>query len=86
VLWARVNSNGSIAAQSGVSEVDHGSGPYDVTFSRDITACAILVSPLTSSAITANVSGGPSHQVARVTLRSSLSTLESAFSIAAFCS
>lgn len=86
VLWARVNSNGSIAAQSGVSDVDHGSGPYDITFSRDIAACAILVSPLTSSAITASVSSGPSQQVARVTLRSDVSTVESAFSIAAFCS
>ena len=44
VLFAEVNSNGTLANSSGggVTTVSHGSGNYDVDFARNIAACTAV--------------------------------------------
>lgn len=47
VLWARVAANGTIVGQKGVTSVAAaGSGTYVVTFSIDVSTCALTVAPI----------------------------------------
>jgi hypothetical protein len=53
VLFAEVNSSGTLADSSGggVTTVSHGSGNYDVDFARNVAACTAVatVGPSTGS-------------------------------------
>ncbi len=44
VLFAEVNTNGTLASSSGggVTTVSHGSGNYDVDFARNVAACTAV--------------------------------------------
>ena len=43
-LWAAIHSNGSLARGTGVSSTQHpGTGLYEVTFDRDVSACSYQV-------------------------------------------
>ena len=47
MLWARVDRIGRIIGQKGVTAVTRpGTGSYNVTFSVDVTACAVTVTPI----------------------------------------
>jgi len=47
VLWARVDRIGRIIGQKGVTSAARtGSGSYDVTFSVDVSACAVTLTPV----------------------------------------
>jgi len=47
VLWARVDRIGRIIGQKGVTSATRtGSGSYDVTFSVDVSACAVTLTPI----------------------------------------
>lgn len=56
-LWARVNSNGSLAASNGVRNAG-GGPPYDIAFERDVRPCAYLT--YTSRDIWAEAETSPS--------------------------
>jgi hypothetical protein len=53
-LWAVFQADGSISSQEGVVSSAHPTtGVTDVTFNRDVTGCAPVVSAIGPSAITA---------------------------------
>ncbi|MGZ5311994.1 MAG: hypothetical protein ACXWFN_12235 [Solirubrobacterales bacterium] len=89
-LFAGVNSDGSVSAQSGVvGNVAHtaASGQYTVTFNRNVDTCA-PVATLTNDdpgEILASVLGGPNNTVAVFTRDSAGSAADGAFSVAVFC-
>lgn len=56
-LWAVVDSDGTLARQSGATDVDRtAAGRYEVTFDRDVSDCAYVASIGTST--TATPAGG----------------------------
>ena len=89
-LFAAVNSDGSISAQSGVvAPVSHTptSGQYTLTFNRNVDACAPLAT-LTNDdpgEILAFVLGGANNTATVATMDSNGSAADGAFSVAVFC-
>jgi hypothetical protein len=65
-LWAVFQADGSISSQEGVVSSAHPStGVTDVTFNRDVTGCAAVVSAIGPGAITAvwNVAGASTVRI-----------------------
>jgi hypothetical protein len=89
-LFAAVDSDGTVTAQSGVSgAVSHtaSSGLYTIPFNRDIDACAPLAT-LTNDdpgQIMAFVLGGANNTVTVVTQDNDGNAADGAFSVAIFC-
>ena len=100
-LFAYVNSEGTIAFQSGVDGISHpsaGSGSYLLTFNRSLARCAVLTTSgrgfpssagnVTQGAAEANptaAAGGDERQVQVSTFDATSNNADRGFFIVAFC-
>jgi hypothetical protein len=87
-LFAGVDSDGTLTAQSGVvGTVSHSTSSYTITFNRNVDSCAPLAS-LTNDdpgEILASVLGGADNTVSVTTFDPDGAGAPGAFSVAVFC-
>ena len=84
-LWALVKANGSLVSSSGVSGVD-GTRPYVVTFTRDVSSCALVATAGAPNpqALVSAFAVGATAEVPVVPRATGASTTDG-FSLAALC-
>lgn len=86
VLWARVNSGGSIASSRGATaSVRNSIGSYTVTFNQTVSTCAAVVTPLGDQYV--YYTSPSSNQITvDIELPDTTSTqVDTSFSLAVFC-
>jgi hypothetical protein len=87
VKWARVDTNGTLGAHSGVTLVKHGQqGVYRVTFDQDVSACAYSATPAKDIPAIGALSDAPGNPTdVLVVMNDGVNPVDTDFSVEAFC-